>query len=130
MRVPRSSTLSVATKASPMAGTGLAAPAKRKASQDLSGSVGSAADKSESAAGAVGEKMAKKRARPELEVKDEGHRMEVHRHRLRRLRQRQQGLFLRLVVLQPLHVEGRQLACDNSTCNVGHPALGGDKAAD
>ena len=79
----RSSTLSVATKASPMAGTGLAAPAKRKASQDLSGSVGSAADKSESAAGAVGEKTAKKRARPELEVKDEGHRMEGKAMKLR-----------------------------------------------
>ena len=79
----RSSTLSVATKASPIAGTGLAAPAKRKASQDLSGSVGSAADKSESAAGAVGEKTAKKRARPELEVKDEGHRMEGKTMKLR-----------------------------------------------
>ena len=50
----RSSTLSVATKSSAMAGTGRAAPAKRKASQDLSGSVGSVADKSESVAGAVG----------------------------------------------------------------------------
>ena len=59
-----------------MAGAGLAAPAKRKASKDLSGSVGSVADKSESAAGAVGEKTSKKRVRPELEFKDVGHRMD------------------------------------------------------
>ena len=82
-KVIRSLSHYVASKSSAMAGAGLAAPAKRKASHDLSGSVGSVADKSESAAGAVGEKTAKKRARPELEFKDVGHRMSGKTMKLR-----------------------------------------------
>ena len=56
----QSLTLSVATKTSPIAGTGLAAPAKRKVLQDLSGAVGSVSEKSQGVAGVVVEKTAKK----------------------------------------------------------------------